>query len=245
MDVLAKYGHYSHGGVVVQLKTPEHIAAETERKMSDKPEKYKIKSVREWLENYWYYHKWPTIIGLVLAVMGAFMIYYTMTAPKYDIYCTVVLGRTITESTKTEIQDVVSAAAGDINKDGKALASCNFIILTDKSGGEFSPYSYQTLETSLINQRYVLFIVDDLVTGDKSMGDYFTDYANSKAAGKTEKYLSLSGSPLLAGMDADMRAKLYVTARVLPTNNNIDKSVYYAQAIKAVRGFIKDGAKSK
>jgi hypothetical protein len=84
-----------------------------------------------------------------------------------------------------------------------------------------------------------LFIVDDLIAADKTMSNYFTDYANKASAQKAEKYASLAGSPLLSGIDNSVRQTLYITARIQGSDDNTPKSEYYAKAVKAAAGFLK------
>ena len=48
---------------------------------------------RDWLQNYWFYYKWPTVIILCILILGSSILYSMLNQMQYDatVPCFVIL----------------------------------------------------------------------------------------------------------------------------------------------------------
>ncbi len=164
-----------------------------------------------WLKNVFWYHYGKLAIAAVIAL--GVVIWLTVDALKkeeYDLNVAIVMEDGIAQSDTKALADLLGAAAGDVNGDGKTLVNIMTVNLGDTENLETSQYQ-MLLYMSL--PEYTIFIMNEhysAIYGQKDgtfqpLDDYGIETADEiptridlsekailKALGEREYYASLS-----------------------------------------------------
>lgn len=164
-----------------------------------------------WLKNVFWYHYGKLAIAAVIAL--GVVIWLTVDALKkeeYDLNVAIVMEDGIAQSDTRALADLLGAAAGDVNGDGKTLVNIMTVNLGDTENLETSQYQ-MLLYMSL--PEYTIFIMNEhysAIYGQKdgtfqTLADYGIETADEiptridlsekailKALGEREYYASLS-----------------------------------------------------
>lgn len=107
-----------------------------------KPEEKKILTPAERRKNWWYYHKYHVLIGIVLLGIGVSLVcsYFGIGKVKTDYAVAYVGGTSLSEETVEAIQNCFAELGKDENGDGKVYVAVNQYV--SHSTGDADTYYY-------------------------------------------------------------------------------------------------------
>lgn len=121
------------------------------------------KGFREWIENYWYHYKWPTIIAAVLVLAIAVSTAQCAAKPSYDYDVVLAMQSVELASAQvTALENELSKYGSDQNGDGKVLVrvvDCSYNKNTTFYSMALS--KRQKLQTVLTSEQNMLVILSD------------------------------------------------------------------------------------
>lgn len=124
--------------------------------MKEQETKY---SVKDKIENFWYYHKGIVIACLILIFMVGLTLVNKLTIKKSDLTIALITAAPVTEE-NIRIGHALTPVMTDINNDnGAYLTTAQFPIAEDASDEQSQNY-IKLLESQLSNRAATLFIVD-------------------------------------------------------------------------------------
>ena len=167
-------------------------------------------------ENFWYYYKWHTIIGIALVAVVVVLIVQLFTKPSYDVNIVYAGEKSISISSSTGdgvtelslITKAIESVAKDYNNDGKVRFSLrNLHILSAAELNEITDSNKKiTLESSTQSARqelrdifytdnFVFLLSDDIFKEYDSSGEdsVFADISEYCKDGKSYEFASEGG----------------------------------------------------
>lgn len=184
------------------------------------------------VSNFWYHHKWKVIISAFLIFSFAYLSLASLSDHKADFYGVVVTTRVFAEEDKEIICKKLGEAVGDLNGDGEAWATCQFIVLPDLAGGHVDQQAYTVLQTSLLSRRYELFLFSDDIVATGKFDEFLTDHIN-KSANEEGKFLPLPDDAFsLPAAEAGLHIAMRLDADAME-----DPDAFYSVAISVAEYF--------
>ncbi len=195
--------------------------------MSTKTEKQK-----KW-ENYWYYYKWHTIVGIIAALVIAYTIYdkVTYVKPDFEIDAVTDCGFSYNSADTVENNLVSSGALDDINGDGKIKASVSYYTAgySDEASKQADPSMMQIVQLRMAVGESPIILTDAAVTKvyeDQGVFTDITDLADRLGIADEKRLMSKDGKVIginvaesTAFADTGIQTgELYLTLRA-PTND--------------------------
>ncbi len=112
-----------------------------------------------WFKNvFWYHYGKLSILVLFLLAAAVWMTVEAFKKPVYDLNVAVVADEVIARSDADELAQLLAAAAGDVNGDGKALVNVVTVALDDEEHPESGRYQ-ALLYLSL--PEYTIFLMNE------------------------------------------------------------------------------------
>ncbi len=121
------------------------------------------KTLRTWLENFWYHYKYHTIVGAVVVVALAVILGQCATRTHYDY--TVMLATSTVELSTFQVnalQKELASCGTDCNGDGEVnivLVDCTFNEKT--SGYQTIMAKKQKLQSMIVNEPQAMLLISD------------------------------------------------------------------------------------
>ena len=113
-------------------------------------------------ENFWYYYKWWTLGGLVVATILTICIVQMVTKVTPDYEIVVVTTDAVQSEAQKELHAALSEYALDVNEDGKVSVTLeNLAIGRDDEGASEMTYTYATKLQALMSAGYNKFYIFD------------------------------------------------------------------------------------
>ena len=184
------------------------------------------------IANFWYYHKWKVLISAFLILSFVYLSIASISDHKADFYGVVVTTRAFAEEDKEIICDKLGEIVGDLNGDGDAWATCQFIVLPDIIGGRVDQQAYTVLQTSLLSRRYELFLFSEDIVATGKFDEFLTDHIN-KSVNVEGKFLPL---PDDAFSLPAAEAGLHIAMR-LDADAQEDPDAFYSVALAVAEYF--------
>jgi len=116
-------------------------------------------SAKEKVQNFWFYYKWHTVIGLFIAVVLAFGLVQCCTKEQPDYTIMTVFDKYVPSEVTLEIENYLEQFGEDINGDGEII-----VHIYDASAGtdqDIQNANSTRLMAELQRGEVMLFIVDD------------------------------------------------------------------------------------
>jgi len=191
------------------------------------------------ISNFWYYHKWKVIISVFLIFSFVYLSIASVSDHKADFYGVVVTTRAFAEEDKEIICNKLGEAVGDLNGDGDAWATCQFIVLPDIIGGRVDQQAYTVLQTSLLSRRYELFLFSEDIVATGKFVEFLTDHIN-KSVDVDGKFLPLPDDAFsLPAAEAGLHIAMRLDADALE-----NPDAFYSVALSVAEYFgLKEEAK--
>jgi hypothetical protein len=119
-----------------------------------------------WLDNYWYHYKWPTIIVSFFLIIGTISLTQLFTKEKYDAYVMYVGGASIPDTQYYDIKQSLKAVSDDY--DGDKEHNINFaktLFISDPENEMASTVNSSAVQylSNLIVQPYYIYLMDEEV----------------------------------------------------------------------------------
>lgn len=197
------------------------------------------KGFREWIENYWYHYKWPTIIAAVLVLALAVSTAQCVSRPSYDYNIIVAMQSVELAPTQiTALETELSKYGSDQNGDGKVLArviDCSFNEGVTYYGMALS--KRQKLQSALTNEQNMLVIISDKEAYDWLSGireeGFMANMGLPEDGGKyfslteTEFYKNVKGAVSSVAMwPKELRiSRRIVEGTLIENDKDVDKSM--------------------
>lgn len=116
--------------------------------------------MKKWLQNFWYYHKVPAVIALVVLAAG---IYYFLTlhrSVESDYHAAVVSRQGCTGEQLARIRSVLEGAGKDQNGDGSVMVGLRvFRFAVGEDGQDAAEIA--ALDADLVGKESGIFFVED------------------------------------------------------------------------------------
>ncbi len=125
----------------------------------EKVEEVAPQTVKEKLQNFWYYYKWHTIIGLFIAVVLAFGVAQCSTKESPDYTIMTVFDKYVPGEVTDEIEKYFEQYGEDVNGDGKVI-----VHIYDASAGtdrDIQNANSTRLMAELQRGEIMLFVTDE------------------------------------------------------------------------------------
>ncbi|MBQ4517954.1 MAG: hypothetical protein II997_05160 [Clostridia bacterium] len=118
-------------------------------------------SVKEKLENFWYYYKTPVIIVVILIAIAAFLISELTSSVSSDLKISLTSQNPLTEGS-INFNEGMPGLIKDINNDGEANITIQRTFLGEDITSDENQTYYQTLMGQLSDKGATLFIFDKI-----------------------------------------------------------------------------------
>lgn len=187
---------------------------------------------KKW-ENYWYYYKWHTIIGIIVVMLISYSIYEKVTyvSPDFEIDAITDCGFSYNSAETIENKLVESGALPDINEDGKVSANVNFYTAgySQEASKQADASMMQIVQLRMAVGESPIILTDEALTKvyeDQGVFTDITEMADKLGITDDDRLLSKDGkviginvaaSPVFAETGI-FTGKLYLTLRT-PTND--------------------------
>lgn len=123
-----------------------------------KPDEPRELTPKERRSNWWYYHKWHVIVGVILLAIPISIAWNALTAVKPDCQVAYVGTNALPDDTVAALERELSSLCGDINGDGKEAVQLVQYI----SGDTEAAYSYEIkLTGDLLDCESYLFLIEN------------------------------------------------------------------------------------
>lgn len=163
--------------------------------MSTKTEKQK-----KW-ENYWYYYKWHTIIGIIAALVIAYTVYdkVTYVKPDFEIDAVTDCGFTYNSADMVENSLASSGTLDDINGDGKVKASVSYYTAgySDEASKQADPSMMQIVQLRMAVGESPIILTDAAVVkvfDDQGVFMDITDLTDRLGIAQENRLISKDGA---------------------------------------------------
>lgn len=121
------------------------------------------RTFKMWLENFWYYYKWHTIVALVVVLAITVSLAQCVTRRQYDYSVIFACGEAKFSNAQLEaLQEQLNPFAEDLNGDGVAnvqLIECTYDTAT--SSLQTVQTARQKMQSILMNDNRALLIISD------------------------------------------------------------------------------------
>jgi len=130
------------------------------KKVKD-PDKISDNKLIAWFQRYWYYYKAPVLIGVfVLALIVIFAVDMA-TKEEPDLRFTIITKDGVSETNTLELAANITDYIYDVNGDGEDMISPQSMTLKDDPQDDYDLAVYYQIMTTLVDESYVAYIVDD------------------------------------------------------------------------------------
>lgn len=135
-----------------------------------------LKTKKDKWNNFWFYHKIHVIIGVVLALFVAYMIYDMVTKVNPDYNVAILTSQTISSEYSEQLADEMEKYGEDLNGDGQVVVQMNvFEIVQGDDAAQVDPN---------VQMAGIVKFQGDVQTGDSYL--YLTDDDSFAAYGAEE-----------------------------------------------------------
>ena len=182
------------------------------------------------MKNWWYYHKWYVIIGVILLgvaidLIGSALGLFTKSP---DLQIAYVGKAPLPQDTVSALQQAFTALAGDFNHDGETIIQINQYISDSSTTDVETAYYQYASEITLIGDisdcESYLFLMDD----PQDFQREFQLLANSDGSCPDEADYSIEGKvinwadcPVLAGIDLGTYTETTMGAAATGSNQEL------------------------
>ncbi|MBD5550065.1 MAG: hypothetical protein HDQ96_02665 [Lachnospiraceae bacterium] len=186
-------------------------------------------------KNWWYYHKWHVICGIILAwilidvVGGALGLW----AKKPDFQIAYVGSAILPDDTVSSLEQAFAELAGDFNQDGEVIVQVNqYIISSDTSDYETASYSYSSevlLMGDISSCDSYFFLTDDpgyLQRGFQILADPDGSCPDETDDSVDDKVVCWTDCSVLAGMDLGSYTAVISGSEVTGDNQELLSGLY-------------------
>lgn len=176
----------------------------------EKPKRF----TKEWWDNYFYYYKIHTIVGICVLIVAAYLIYSDATATKYDLEIDYIseLGMS------SEQSDIIKKLAEEVIDDATGNEVCDaFVMMLDMMPSNDVQYA-QAMQVKLMTEpmygEAFVFIMTKEYVDMLGEGDIFEKASVWSGADEAGEAVSLAGCKAFEGttIPAD---ELYIAVRKL------------------------------
>lgn len=117
-------------------------------------------------ENFWFYHKWHVLIGIVIVMAAAFFIHDFTSNVKPDYQIGLITQKPCSEQAIESLEKELAKYGEDRNSDGKVVVQVDSTVLADDSGSANADPNVQMagvvrLSADLAEGTSMIFITDD------------------------------------------------------------------------------------
>jgi len=113
----------------------------------------KLTTKKEIRANYWYYHKWRYIIGILIVAFVGGIVYSIVSKVTPDYQVALLTSESYPESVTTQLGDYLSQFGEDLNGDGKVVVQVNNYQVMDEQAKE-------SADPNIVMAETVKFTVD-------------------------------------------------------------------------------------
>ncbi len=189
----------------------------------------KAATPRDKWQNFWYYHKWHVLIGIVVVLLAAFFIRDALSVVHPDYEIALVTQNTYSEDAINELEAQMAQSGVDLNSDGKVVVQVDpYVISSDAAGGMNAQMAgVVKLDADLAAGTSMIFMTDDASFQDQQTksqifayldgsmpAENATDYSRMRVALKDCKKLASLGEDTTPGGGKDILNTLSMSMRV-------------------------------
>lgn len=225
---------------------------EAEKKIEKQSETKKSKWV-----NFWYYHKWHVIIGVVVCLIIAGFAKDMLSKVEPDYQIALMTQDTYPSDVLESLQNQIAKYGKDLNGDGKVVIQINNYVVKHGDDAKKADYNQQMAgvvkyTSDLQNIDSVIFITDDKsFLNEPSIFSYLDgtkpkenakDYEKMKIAWEKCKILPKLNPQSANYSSSDIQklmSKLSVSLRIYDQKGN-QKDTYYSESVKLFNKLVYD-----
>lgn len=130
---------------------------------NEKPEERRELTQEEQRKNWWHYHKWHIVIGVVLAGIGANLVWHALgigeVRPDYQV--AYVGEHALPGDTAAAIEDLFASLGEDLNGDGQVVVQLNQYPSNSSADPNVGMASQTTLMADLLECESYFFLLED------------------------------------------------------------------------------------
>lgn len=120
------------------------------------------------VKNFWYYYKFPVLIGVAVVAVWAWLSFQSAGTPEADYHIGLVRADACSEAELDALKARFAAAGEDRNGDGQVLVQIHtyFVDLADDSpnAGVNNAQTVSSLDADLIGKVSGIFLLEDVIT---------------------------------------------------------------------------------
>ena len=168
---------------------------------------------KEKWQNYWYYYKVHTLVGLAVAAVMAILLAQCATTEKYDYSVTLYMSKTMPEQVRKVMAEELAAYGEDLNGDGEVKVE--ILDCTYGSNDNVRMNQIAKLQARLTMPESILFLTDETCYSNLDGMGLFDTLAI--LPDKDGKALDLGTSPMEAAITREagnyLPEKFYISKR--------------------------------
>ncbi len=115
---------------------------------------------KEKWENFWYHHKWPTIIGILIAAIAVVVIVQAVSKTRADYTVCLVTQQELSVQAINRLQAEFSAVGSDRNEDGKVVVKLQVLNVSSEAGAQYAMANRQAVTAHIVARDVLLFAFD-------------------------------------------------------------------------------------
>ena len=116
-------------------------------------------------QNFWFYYKWHVIIGVLVVLVGGFLIYDLLDRTEYDYTIGLMTEESVPIDVVSRMETLIAEKGEDLNGDGQVLVHVENYVIVPEDGDANDPYvqmaSMTKLSSDVSTMQSVLFFSDE------------------------------------------------------------------------------------
>lgn len=200
--------------------------------------KFKSKMDKKWFENYWYYYRIHTIVGIFSVIILVFSLVECANKVYPDLSVSYIGEKVFSEELSTNIKQTFAQYVDDATKNGKIDVEFMPITISKEVKSEQDMAMMQKAQLEIAAGESYLYIMDKAYFEQYAKEGLFLNIADKLGKSGEVFGLPLNNSSVFSSLGIKSNADLYAGVRVI-TLGNQKKAGDIAQQNNAIKVILK------
>ncbi len=110
--------------------------------------------------NFWYHYKWPTVVGVLVAVIVTVVIVQMVTKTRPDYTVCLVTQQELSLAAVDRLETEFAKVGQDRNDDGEVVVTVQVLNVSEKAGAQYATANRQAVTAHIVARDVLLFAFD-------------------------------------------------------------------------------------